>query len=405
MFSLEIPHTAPGPERRSGDYHVEATEMTISIHAMTRAALAAVLSSLVVGCGVKEFDDPSAAVGTRTAEIQIMSNSDQPTPITPELGEDGQWKEPESLEVKAADNDLHELSALNQVSDNEVSFSHDGHTAYWACYGRFGSPPNNADICTAHLTGKFEDQQWSEAERLPEPINSPFNDREPKISMDGTHLWFQSDRPTGHGGFDVWVVYRNEDGSWGTPENLPFPINTPFNDHCLYFTDPLTETDAYMASNRPGTYGSNDLWHVTRDPETGLWSTPVNMGPNINSAGNEHMAMLDPLDPNRLIVTADRAGGMGGEDQWISFKQPDGSWGPLKNLGSPWNTPSHDRCGDWNMTRGMGQTMRSDNSNGFGSELYFVFASGRPLPAGPSAVVGLKNYYVRWDAVLQSLGL
>ena len=352
--------------------------MTISIHAkIIGLVLAAVLSSLAVGCGVKEFDDPSAAVGTRTDEIRMVSNSDQPTPITP----------------------------LNSpIRENEASFSHDGHTVYFQ-----RGPLETSDIYVSHLSGNFEDMKWSEPEPLPAPINTPFSEVEPKISLDGKRLYFQSNRPGGKGGLDIWVSELGEDGLWQKPVSLPFPINTEFNDHCLYFDDPINEDSAYLASNRPGTLGRNDLWYTRK--VNGVWTTPVNLGPNINSPGNEHMAMLDPLDSNRLVVTSNRLGTLGGEDQWISLRQPDSScasapcWGPLINLGAPWNSPSDDRCGDWTMKRGSGQMNRSTNARGLGSELYFVFASNRPdPPTNPTGRGNLDHYFVRWETVLESLG-
>jgi hypothetical protein len=305
-----------------------------------------------------------------------------------------------------SDSAPHAIDPLNSpFKETEASFTHDGHTVYFACYGRFGSAPTAADICVSHLTGKFEDMQWSEPELVPFSLTE-FNEQEPKISLDGKRLYFQSNRPGGKGGLDVWVSERGPSGEWQDPVSLPFPINTPFNDHCLYFDDPVNENSAYLASNRPGTLGGNDLWYTRKID--GEWTTPVNLGPNINSKDNDHMAMVGP--DGRLWVTSNRAGTMGGEDQWVSERQPDSScgsppcWGPLINLGAPWNSPSDDRCGDWTFKTGMGQIERSDNAGGLGSEIYFVFSSSRP-EAPASGAGNLDNYFVRFDAVLQSLGL
>lgn len=306
----------------------------------------------------------------------------------------------------AADDELHPIDPLNssfpERKENEASFTHDGHTVYFACYGRFGSAPTAADICVSHLTGRFEDMQWSEPEPVPFPITTQFNEQEPKISLDGKRLYFLSNRPGGQGGVDVWVSERGPSGEWQDPESLPFPINTPFNDHCFYFDDMVHEDSAYLASNRPGTLGGNDLWYTEKID--GQWTTPVNLGPNINSPQNDHMAMVGP--DGRLWVTSNRAGTMGGEDQWVSELDANGSWGPLRNIGEPWNSPSDDRCGDWTFKRGMGQMERSDDAGGLGSEIYFVFSSSRPeAPTNPSGAGNLDHYYVRFDAVLESLGL
>jgi WD40 repeat protein len=300
----------------------------------------------------------------------------------------------------SADDEPTPITSLNSpFRDNEASFTHDGHTVYFACHGRFSSAPAAADICVSHLTGTFENMQWSEPEPVPFPITTTdFNEQEPKISLDGKRLYFQSNRPGGKGGLDVWVSERGPSGEWQDPVSLPFPINTAFNDHCLYFDDMVHEDSAYLASNRPGTLGGNDLWYTVKIG--GEWTAPVNLGPNINSPGNDHMAMVGP--DGRLWVTSNRAGTMGGEDQWVSERDANGNWGPLRNLGAPWNSPSDDRCGDWTFKRGMGQMKRSDKAGGLGSEIYFVFASSRPEAPGAG---NLDNYYVRFGAVLESLGL
>lgn len=55
----------------------------------------------------------------------------------------------------------------------------------------------------SHLTGQFEDMRWSEPELVPSPITTEFNEQEPKISLNGTRLYFQSNRPGGLGGLDA----------------------------------------------------------------------------------------------------------------------------------------------------------------------------------------------------------
>jgi len=73
-------------------------------------------------------------------------------------------------------------------------------------------------------------------------LNTPFNDGCPIQSPDGQSLFIASNRSGTLGGQDIWVAYRQgEDGPWGTPENLLAPINSSFNDFC---PTPPTSTSA-----------------------------------------------------------------------------------------------------------------------------------------------------------------
>lgn len=82
------------------------------------------------------------------------------------------------------------------------------------------------------------------------------------------------------------------------------------------------------------------------------WSPAVNFGPQVNSAAQELTPAFTP-DGQSLYFLSNRPGGAGGDDLWVSQRQPDGSWGEPLNLGSPINTaaseaaPSFSRDGHW----------------------------------------------------------
>lgn len=293
----------------------------------------------------------------------------------------------------------------------EASFTHDGHTMYFTCSGR--RPGTETDICVSHLKGNFEDGEWTEPEVLL-AISTPDREVEPKISPSGKRLYFQSNRlePGDADGIKERDIYYSDlvNGEWQEPVRLPPPINTEFEDHCLYFEDMRAYDDleieavAYMASTRPGTLGSNDIW-VTRRVN-GVFQAPVNLNdlsPNskINSAANDHMAMLGP--DGRLWVTTTRGraeGGFGDEDLWLSLKQPTGEWGPLINMGEKFNTPWRELCVDFVMGKGKGGLMRNENgiTHAKGNVIYGVFGSSRSESEGEHPTLDL--YYFRLDELL-----
>lgn len=318
---------------------------------------------------------------------------------------------PALLAASAADVSVYNFSApfgvaVNAVNtahlEHEASFAQDGHTMYFNCTGRRAGD-GGGDICVSRLIGTFEDGRWTEPEVVP-AISTAFREAEPKISRNGKRLFFQSDRPGGFGGTDVYYSDL-VGGDWQPPVNLGPPINTAFNDHCLYFEDMRAyddldlETDVYLASNRPGTMGGNDMWVSHR--KDGIYSTPVNLGPNINSPANDHMAMVGP-DGRLWVTTTDpnRPGALGGEDMYLSPRQADGSWGPLVNMGPSFNTAKDDRCADFVMSTGQGGIQRDDraNTSAEGNVTYAVYAS----TDRPGGMGNRDLWYFRLDDLLRS---
>jgi hypothetical protein len=217
--------------------------------------------------------------------------------------------------------------------DAEPTFSADGRTMYFNCFGRNGRAGN--DICVTHRV----DGAWSEPEVVEAVSTDEYMEVEPLLSPDGSRLYVMSDRPGGLGGPDIWVS-ELVDGEWSEPVNLGAPINSPYADHCIYFSGPEWDV-AFWTSTRPGGFGGNDIW--TSERVDGVWQEPVNLGPDVNTAASEHHSLPTP-DGRSLYVTAYRPDGLGGEDIYVTTRGEDGVWGPLVNLGPDVNSEAHDRC-------------------------------------------------------------
>jgi hypothetical protein len=264
-------------------------------------------------------------------------------------------------------------SGINtQFRESEPSFTADGRTMYFNC--------RDADICVSHLIGTWEDGKWTAPERLEAPISTGYFEVEPLINSTGDKLYFQSNRPAGRfqknsflspfvtssffivnylaenklgvslfDGFglgNIWVSYKIN-GVWSEPKNLNDvpgepPVNTAFHDHCLSFS--ADGNEAFWTSTRPAGFGGNDIWTSHRVNDK--WTRPENLGPNVNSAGDEHHS-IPTADGKSLYVTTTRDNGYGGEDTFITTRDADGKWGPLVNLGPLINGPGDDRCPAW----------------------------------------------------------
>lgn len=179
---------------------------------------------------------------------------------------------------------------------------------------------------------------WESAQNMMGDINSDaFNEGSHCISLDGKYLFFAGcNRPDGLGSCDIYVS-KNEDGKWSSPHNLGAPINTKG-----WESQPAISADGrtlYFVSTRPGGYGGSDLWKSELQ-DNGSWSTPVNLGPEINTPYNESSPYIHP-DNKTLYFASDGWPGFGQKDIFSSQMDSTGNWAIPKNLGPEINSYTH----------------------------------------------------------------
>ena len=184
--------------------------------------------------------------------------------------------------------------------------------------------------------------EWSPPVNLGPTVNTGFIDAGPALSKDGLSLYFNSDRPGGFGGNDIWVSQRaSREDAWGAPVNLGPTINTAANEDAPSFSrDGHT---MYFNSDRVGSFGSRDIYisRRTNTRDDFGWKEPVNAGPGVNSAfidsGPSYLAN-EEAGPPLLYFGSNRLAGL--FDIYVSAQALDGSWGPaalVPELSSPLN--------------------------------------------------------------------
>jgi hypothetical protein len=158
-------------------------------------------------------------------------------------------------------------------------------------------------------------------------VNTASLDGCPILSRDGLKLYMASDRPGGLGGIDIWVAERSaSDEGFGTPVNMGAPINSEYNDFC---PSPVRHGKRFLfVSNRPGGCGGSDIY-LTRYHRVKGWAEPVNLGCEVNSPADEAGPVLSFAEPGRptLYFSSTRAGGLGGNDLYMSKMTGDWSFG------------------------------------------------------------------------------
>ncbi len=190
-----------------------------------------------------------------------------------------------------------------------------------------------------YVSKKGNDQNWTKSFNMGQPINTDQNEGTVSISADGQYVFFTAcNRANAEGSCDLYFSALDGD-LWREPRSLGFPVNTR-----AWESQPSVSFDGrtlYFSSNRPGGYGEMDLWYTTYTK--GRWSPPINMGPEINTPGNEESPFI-AKDDQTLYFSSDGHLGLGGNDLFISRKQANGKWGQPENLGFPINSHKDERC-------------------------------------------------------------
>jgi len=174
---------------------------------------------------------------------------------------------------------------VNSKNYNEgaQSISPDGHYLFITICNR----DDGVGSCDLYMSKK-EGRSWTEAQNLGQPLNSGKWDAHPSLSSDGKTLYYSSARKGGKGKNDIWRSQLDTNGQWGAPENLSF--NTPGSE-----ITPHMHADGktlyYSSNGRPG-LGGFDLYYVRMD-ENGKWGEPVNLGYPINTHQDEHGLVVE----------------------------------------------------------------------------------------------------------------
>jgi outer membrane protein OmpA-like peptidoglycan-associated protein len=137
----------------------------------------------------------------------------------------------------------------------------------------------NGDIYESVLNGT----QWSEPQKLPEPINSKYHESSASISPDGRTIYFVSNRPGGAGKLDIWYATKDAKGNWSKAKNLGKPVNSPDDEEGI-FIHPDGKTLYFSSRGHKGLGGYDIFYSVF---ENNKWSKPQNLGPDINTPNDD----------------------------------------------------------------------------------------------------------------------
>jgi len=211
---------------------------------------------------------------------------------------------------------------------------------------------------------------WGAPVNVGAPVNSAANDFCPTIGREGHEFYFVSNRPGGCGGDDIYTTRLRSDG-WdpvsnvgcasdggpnsGANEASPFPLPERSTGPALYFSStrsgnndlyesvshggalgeaaPIAELNTGAQDGQPNLRrdgleifffssraGNNDIYSATRSSVSAAWSTPVNLGPDVNSPASETRPSLS-WDGTTLYFGSTRPGGEGDSDHYVTTRE------------------------------------------------------------------------------------
>jgi len=181
------------------------------------------------------------------------------------------------------------------------------------------SPKMEINKIRTHLLriyrSELKGSRWMKAE--PFFLNSnEYSVGHPAFSKDGNVLYFVSDMEGGYGGTDLYMC-RRTDSSWSQPVNLGPAINTFGND---MFPFEAGNGELYLASDGHPGFGGLDLF-VSR-MEDSTWLTPQNLGVHVNTSYDDFSLYISN-DGQQGIFSSNRPGGAGSDDLYLFRRLPE----------------------------------------------------------------------------------
>jgi Tol biopolymer transport system component len=167
-----------------------------------------------------------------------------------------------------------------------------------------------------------------------------YND--PFLSPDEKKLFFISNRPLNGLGpkkdYDIWYVERKS-GNWSEPINAGKNINSDRNEYYISFSKNGT---MYFSSNIGDSVRKKNYDIYSSAFRSGKFQPPVRLPAGVNSSHYEADVFVSP-DESYLVFAANRPGGLGSGDLYVSFRESNGNWSVARSLDAI-NTDTDDFC-------------------------------------------------------------
>lgn len=238
----------------------------------------------------------------------------------------------------------------------------------------------NQSFSRLYTSTLMPDGSVGKPELLVKRKNDKFNESTPIFTKDGRTMYFTrnnfTDGRRGKNDKNVTLLklYKAEliDNVWTNEKELSFNSDQYSTAHPALSVD---EKFLYFASDMPGTLGQSDIFKVAIN-EDGTFGTPQNLGPAINTEGRETFPFISA--ENELYFATDGRPGLGGLDIFASRIKADGTFDDVLNVGEPVNGKQDDFAFSIDSKNRNG-FFSSNRENGHGLDDIYRFTETRRL--------------------------
>ncbi|MCZ6852323.1 MAG: hypothetical protein O7G86_00265 [Gammaproteobacteria bacterium] len=254
-----------------------------------------------------------------------MSNDDWPDVTGPYFGQEPPGMMAEMFAPNVISTDRSEINSV---------FSPDGDEFYFTGWSK--------ETGTKIMVTRQIDGRWTAPQVA--TFSKDYDNVDPALTYDGKRVIFGTRRPrpgetrVRENGFDMWFADRTETG-WGEEQYLGPVVNSGKSQ--IYGTVTREGTLYFQAVRKEG-YGKADVYRSRLID--GVYQAPENLGSAINSENYEGDVFVAHDESYLIVSIYGRTDGFGEGDLYISFRNPDDSWSPLKNMGSAVNSDKRDFC-------------------------------------------------------------
>ncbi|MAO72167.1 MAG: hypothetical protein CMD02_06670 [Flavobacteriales bacterium] len=261
-------------------------------------------------------------------------------------------------------------------NDFSPAFGNRDYTKLYFVSSRKGSSNDKIDERTGEFftdiysTSLDKKGKWSKPKAELNPINSENHEGTLCLNQNGTTMFFTTCQSENKKSLGCEISISQLKGKiWGSLNKLEVKVDS--NTTIGHPTISADEKVVIFSAEMNGGYGGKDLWMVTRVAR-GQWSEPANLGPAVNTGGDEMFPFLH--NDGSLYFASNGHVGMGGLDIFKSVLDDNGIYVSAINLKSPINSSADD----------FGMIVERKSERGY-------FTSNRKTWTGTDGVVNRSN--------------